>query len=152
MNFASGTQVFSLVQQKNTFFVVNNRFFRNIFKPGRLPLPPDLPREAASRIRRRLRGTAAAVRGTAAAVRGTAAAASSAVATENIFDVFYVFRRFKGFRTFPSVFGRFWLFFGRFPRRRIREAASRGGSRGGGSPPRSVVTIIRELLFFTNVH
>ena len=29
--------------------------------------------------------------------RGTAAAASSAVATENIFDVFDVFRRFPGF-------------------------------------------------------
>ena len=68
-------------------------------------------------------------------MRGTAAAASSAVATENIFDVFYVFRRFKGFWTFPSVFGRFWLFFGRFPRRRIREAASQGGPGEAGALP-----------------
>ena len=43
MNFASGTQVFSLVQPKNTFFVINNRFFRNIFKPGGGSRPTRAP-------------------------------------------------------------------------------------------------------------
>ena len=80
------------------FFVINTRFFRNIFKPGGAPAPPGPP------LGSRFADTAAAARhghaaarGTAAAVRGTAAAASrQRAATENIFDVFDVLRRFEG--------------------------------------------------------
>ena len=89
------------------FFVINNRFFRNIFKPGGLPPPPRTPLES------RFADTAAAARHGRGGVRHGGGSLAAA-ATENIFDVFDVsqrFKVFKRFRPFLAVFGCFLVVF-----------------------------------------